>query len=265
MTSNVLPIFRFYLLSNKSFTRHPYFFAYACNRLYSTMSPTTGVIFDLDGTLLDSLGDMEDACNHALTQFNYSSLTMNEYRHMAGRGNRHLLTQALLRSTGTTPDAELLKKAITYKTAYEEGEHGHKHTKPFQGVKDMLDRLQSHNVQMAILSNKPDHLVQQLTKEHFPHINWRHVAGARNDTPLKPDGFAALRILQQHMEGVTIANCWFVGDTDVDMKTGVNAGMTPIGVEWGFRTVEELFNNGASSVVKSADEIANIILKTSAS
>lgn len=217
-------------------------------------------IFDLDGTLVDSLGDIADSANHAMTTLGFHNFTVEEYKMMAGGGNTKLMTRVLQDVIGKDPDPQLVAKAVQIKRAYENGPKGHIHTTVFPGAVEMLKSLQEAGIQLGILSNKTEPNVRAVVNDHLPGIDWKYVAGAKDDTPLKPDPTAALKIVQDHMPGVEPADCIFVGDTDIDMKTGQAAGMTPVGVPWGFRSVEELQQNGAEIVVKTAQEIADFVL-----
>lgn len=217
-------------------------------------------IFDLDGTLVDSLGDIADASNHAMTTLGFHTLAVAEYRMMAGGGNTKLMTRLLKAVTGNDPDPELVSKGVQIKRAYENGPKGHVHTKVFPGALEMLKTLQDAGIQLGILSNKTETNVREVVIDHLPGIEWKYVAGAKDDMPLKPDPTAALKIIKDHMPGVEPADCIFVGDTDIDMKTGKAAGMTPVGVPWGFRSVEELQENGAETVVTTSREIADFVL-----
>lgn len=124
----------------------------------------------------------------------------------------------------------------------------------------MLRNLQASGVQMAVLSNSVEPNVRACVEEKFHDINWTHVAGARKDTPLKPDPFAAVRIATEMMANVNVGDCVFVGDSDFDMKTGKAAGMTTLGVPWGIRKVEQLMETGAEVVVAKTEDIVNFVI-----
>lgn len=217
-------------------------------------------IFDLDGTLVDSLPDIGLAANLALKDMGLRTFTTAEYKTFAGGGHWRLLTKAITLSRGTPPTEEELKHAVVIKKAQEDGPNGHDHTKPYDGVHDALRALQEEGIQLAILSNKGEPTVRNIVKKIFPDINFLHVAGQRDDTPMKPDPTAALRIVENCFTGVAPADVVFVGDTDIDMKTAVAASFTPIAVPWGCRTSEELYNAGATVVVKTSEDIANFLL-----
>lgn len=163
---------------------------------------------------------------------------------------------------GVPPTEELLNKAVAIKKSQEDGPHGHDNTTAYEGVHDMLRRLQEQGIQLAILSNKGEPTVRNIVSTVFPDIKFSHVAGQRDDTPMKPDPFAALRIIEKHFtDDVTPKDVIFVGDTDIDMKTAKAAGCTPIAVPWGCRTREQLTKSGAKEVIKSCDHFLKIALK----
>jgi len=172
------------------------------------------------------------------------------------------MTRALRIRLGKEPDAELVRTGVTLKMGFQDGPSGHKNTKAFPGAHDMLKTLARSGILLAILSNKTEQSVRETVAETFPGIEWKHVAGARNDTPLKPDPTAALKIVTEYMPGIEPSECIFVGDTDIDMKTGKAAGMTSVGVPWGFRTAEELTANGATIVVSKPHDIAEFVIGT---
>lgn len=221
-------------------------------------------IFDLDGTLVDSLGDIAASANHAISFLGTQPRTIEEYRFMAGGGNTKLMTLLLQSVLGKEPPSDLVARYVQIKRNYENGPQGHMHTTVFPGVLDMLHALQQAGVQLAILSNKTEPNVRQVVADHLPGIEWKYIAGAREDVPLKPDPTAAVNIMRQHMDGVEVKDCVFVGDTDIDMKTGIAAGMTPIGVSWGFRPVDELKQHGAEIVVETARQISDFVLSRTA-
>lgn len=218
-------------------------------------------IFDLDGTLVDSLPDIGHAANLALQHLGLPTFTVAEYKTFAGGGHWRLLTKAItLAQGGVPPTPEVLEDAVVVKKRQEDGPNGHDRTKPFAAVHDMLRTLQDQGIQLAILSNKGEPTVRTVVKKTFPDINFVHVAGQRDDTPMKPDPFAALRIVDTCFDNVSPADVVFIGDTDIDMKTAVSAGFTPIAVPWGCRKPEQLYAAGATVVIETAEDISNFLL-----
>lgn len=218
------------------------------------------VIFDLDGTLVDSVPDIVRATNYAMSTLGLPTFSIEQARPILGGGTKKLIHRALTKILGHAPDDELFKKACDLKTEFENGPTGHENKRAFPGVHDMLRNLQAAGVQLAVLSNSVEQNVRACVEEKFHDINWTHVAGARKDTPLKPNPFAALRISSEMMSHVHPSDCVFVGDSDFDMKTGKAAGMTPLGVPWGIRKVEQLMETGAEIVVAKTEDIVNFVI-----
>ena len=217
-----------------------------------------GVIFDLDGTLIDSLAHIAAACNHVLATHNHSPLPTRLYAKFAGGGNHVLLEQTLTHvNLATTPEA--INSAVAQKRAYDDSADTAL-LRPFPGASDALQQLTDAKLPLAVLSNKAEHLVRAAVARVFPHTPFLAVHGARPDVALKPDGSPALAILHKHMPGVEPNQCAFVGDTPVDMRTARNAGMLPIGVSWGFRSSTELKEAGAHVVVDTMSQLADVIL-----
>lgn len=243
-------------------------FAFGLARLTSTSVPyqhtknraMKGAIFDLDGTLVDSMGDIADAANYAMTALGYRTYSIQEYGKIAGGGNTKLITSALRIQIDGEPDTELVKQGVLLKIKYENNLKENSHTKPFPGITEMLRELQNAGVQLAVLSNKTEPHVRCVVKKCFPGIDWKYVAGARENTPLKPDPSAAVKIVDEYMPGTESTDCVFVGDTEYDMMAGKAAGMTSLGVSWGFRKPEELVASGAAKVVDHAEEIVNFVI-----
>ena len=148
---------------------------------------------------------------------------------------------------------------VEHKLAYERGPNGHRQSAPFQGTHAMLHALSAGGRRLAVLSNKTQSEVRRVVERMFDDVNWVHVAGATNEGPLKPDPTVARRIVEQCMAGVSVEECAFVGDTDVDMQTGNAAGMLPVGVAWGFRGESELKENGAKYIAKEMADLISIL------
>lgn len=165
------------------------------------------------------------------------------------------------RSTNTDPTTARIDEAEVLKTAYD-NESGAKHIRPFDGAPEALETLAAGGYKLAVLSNKVQHLTVQAAEKCFPDTKFVVVHGARDGVPLKPSGVPALAILNEHISaGIQPDECAFVGDTSVDIKTALNAGMVPIGVSWGFRTVSELKDAGALAVVSTFKELVSVITK----
>lgn len=221
-------------------------------------------IFDLDGTLVDSLPDIGNAANSALKYLGLRTFTTAEYMSLAGGGHVRLMTNAITQAQGGIPPTEdQLARSVSVKKRQENGPNGHDHTKPFAGIYSMLRTLQNEGLQLAILSNKNEPTVRKIVAHLFPDIKFCHVAGARDDVPLKPNPTAAIRITNRYFENVRPSEVLYIGDTDIDMKTAIGAGLKPIAVPWGCRNSDELYANGASVVVRKPDDILHIAMHNS--
>ena len=186
-----------------------------------------GVVFDLDGTLIDSLADIATAMNRSLASLGMPGHALDAYRGFVGDGARRLAERALPPGRADLVDPVL----DAYREVYRE--HALDQTRPYPGIPELLAKVR---VPMAVVSNKPDAPTRQVVAALFPDVPFRWVAGHRSGLPLKPDPFPA-REACEHM-GVDPESCGFVGDTRIDVDTARAAGMTPIGVAWGFRPDE---------------------------
>ncbi|KFE62527.1 HAD family hydrolase [Hyalangium minutum] len=214
-------------------------------------------IFDLDGTLVDSLADIATAMNHSLTQHGLPLHSVDEYRHFVGEGVMVLVRKAL------PPDREDLAASVlaAYRAYYEE--HLFDQTHVFPGIPAVLAQLAAENVRLAVLSNKADVFTRRLVDGFFPGVPFTSIYGERAGVPRKPDPTAALGVAAEL--GVAPAGCAFVGDTAVDMNTARNAGMYAVGVTWGFRSAEELRSHGARALATTAEELLAVLRAARAS
>lgn len=204
--------------------------------------------FDLDGTLVDSLADIADATNAALAAHGYPTHSYDAYRHLVGYGAKALFAQAL--PEGLTPE-QLHEIMPDMRRNYTEG--WARKTVAYPGIPDLLDALQARGMTMGVLSNKPHAFTLKAVRHFFPHTVFADIRGQLPDGPAKPDPVAALdmaRILGLEPECVL-----FVGDSRTDMETAVNAGMTGVGVTWGFRDEQELRDYGAHVIIHSPEEL----------
>ncbi len=194
------------------------------------------VMFDLDGTLADTLADIAAAGNHALTSLGLAPVPVERYRYLAGQGIHWLVTH------GLGPDHQDLVPAALELTRNYQLEHGLDQTTLYPGIPELLDELARRKLKMAVLSNKP-HPATQIAVARVLR-NWRFdaIAGQREGVPLKPDPRQALAIAQNL--NVPVQRWLYLGDTAVDMQTAVAAGFHPVGVLWGFRQEAELRENG---------------------
>jgi len=202
-----------------------------------------GVIFDLDGTLVDTLEDIGDAMDRVLAREGAPGHTYGEYRYLIGHGIRNLVTEAL--------PAELRsdeRVARCYERMIDDyGANSLVKTRPYEGVPELVRGLRAGGVPLAIHSNKSDALTHDIVAALLDPEDFVAVHGARPDAPLKPDPAVALAIAARF--GLPPARVVYLGDSLVDMRTATAAGMLPVGASWGFRTCEELVESGAAVVI----------------
>lgn len=214
--------------------------------------PPRAVIFDLDGTLFDSLLDIADAANQALQDCGFSPHPVAAYRTFVGDGV-HVLFERALASRPHDP-AEVAACAAAFSRAY--AVTWNQQTRIYPGIPRLLEQLQAIPIPVAVLSNKPDPFVKQCVAHYFPQFPFAIVAGQKADVPRKPDPAAALDIATQL--GLPPAQVAFVGDSSVDVLTACNAGMWAIGCSWGFRPAAELWEHGAHHVVDQPAQLAHL-------
>jgi phosphoglycolate phosphatase len=206
------------------------------------------VIFDLDGTLADSLRDLGEAMNRALADAGKPTHPLEAYRHFVGEG----VDVMVARAAAPEVRPEVLRGIIDgYRRHY--GLIDHAHTQPYEGIPALLDALTAAKVPMAVLSNKRDDFTKLLVKQRFGSWRFAEVRGEREGVPRKPDPTAAFEVALAL--NVLPANICFVGDTAIDMKTAVNAGMQRVGCSWGFRDRAELLGAGAQRVIAHPMEL----------
>lgn len=205
-------------------------------------------IFDLDGTLLDTLDDLASASNQVLAQCNRPQHPRDAYRYFVGDGLRTLMERIL---PPDVPQQEVEHCCSLFEQIY--GQGWALRTKPYPGIEHMLAQLQQQGVRVAILSNKPHQFTTACVAHFFTNVDFSPVFGVREGVQKKPDPAGALEIARIH--DTPPGNCLYIGDTSVDMRTGKSAGMYTIGVTWGFRPSQELIDNGADLIVSSPEEI----------
>ena len=217
------------------------------------------VIFDLDGTLLDTLEDLAAAVNHALSVRRLPLHTVEEYRNMVGHGVRNLVKQALERSLqGTSPDDTLIDAALAdFKARYTA--HISDRTRPYPGMQALLSRLHRCGIRLAIASNKFQAGTERLAAEFFPDIPFVAILGNREGYPLKPDPEIVEEVLRNAGAGKDEAV--MVGDSMTDMRTASAGGIQGIAVTWGYRCLEP---SPEYSRVSSAAELEQVLLSLSA-
>lgn len=209
------------------------------------------VIFDLDGTLLNTLGDLRAATNHALEVRGLPPHSMEEIRQFIGNGIRLLICRAMPEGT---PEAEIDAALDDFKAYY--AAHIHDRTVPYDGIPQLLTALRKRGIKVAVLSNKIDSASQQLIEYFFPGKT-DVVFGEHVGVPRKPDPTSCRMVMQQL--GVQPEQVLYVGDSGTDMQTAKNAGLYVVGVTWGFRSKEVLLEYGADVLVHRPEQILQIL------
>ncbi len=213
-----------------------------------------GAIFDLDGTLLNSLDDIADAANAALQKNGYPSHPIDSYRYFIGDGLQVLIERIIPRYENNQNIVDLLKE--DFKFFYEND--WHKKSKLYDGIQSMIDALWGKGIKLAVCSNKPHLFSQRIVDHFFLAHTFVCVYGNKKQLPQKPNPTGALLIASEF--NLNVNEIVFIGDSAIDIKTGKNAEMTTLGVEWGFRERSELVSNGADKIVQHPCEIINFIV-----
>lgn len=214
----------------------------------------SAVIFDMDGTILDTLEDLKNAINYALTKNGYSARTSDEIREFLGSGIRSLLLMAM--PTGVSEE-EIEKVQSTYAAYYKE--HCSVFTKPYDGIIKMISELKDAGVKTAVVSNKADFAVKILSNQYFDGLFYFAIGeNEKGGINKKPSPDMVNMILSDL--NIQKKDAVFVGDSDVDIYTAKNSGIDCISVKWGFRSEEFLIEHGAKTIVGKPEEIKNIVL-----
>jgi len=204
------------------------------------------VIFDLDGTLLNTLEDLTDSMNCVLKRNRLPEHNLAAYRYFVGDGIEMLVRRALPFEVASENDFQRFVREM--KSEY--ASRWLLKTRPYPGVPEMLAAFAAAGIAMAVLSNKPDDASNEIVKSLLPNIDFRIVLGATPERPKKPDPSAALEIASRL--GISPEDFLFMGDTSIDMQTACAAGMFPVGALWGFRPAEELIASGAKVLAAEA-------------
>ena len=211
----------------------------------------TAVIFDLDGTLLDTLEDLTDAVNHVLTERGCPERTIEEIRVFVGNGAKKLIDQAL---PGRADDPDRLETFRAFQAYY--NAHCQIKTRPYDGILEALETLAGEGYPLAVVSNKPDTAVKPLAKQYFPGL---YARGESPECPRKPAPDMVFRAAEAL--GVEPKHCIYVGDSEVDIKTSANAGMRCISVLWGFRREAELRAAGGDCFCSNPGDLVETVKK----
>lgn len=212
------------------------------------------VIFDMDGTVADTLRSIAGFGNSALKAHGFDEIDTELYRQLVGNG-RDLLIRRMLATVGH-PDDEAAYEAVgkTYDELYEADPT--KLVEPYPGITELLHELRRRGIKTAVLSNKPDNMTCFVADSLFNGL-FDIVHGQREGIPTKPEPSAVIMLCEEL--SVSPAECLYVGDSGVDMQTGANAGIPSVGVTWGFRGAAELQANGADHLIDSAAELLDIL------
>lgn len=209
-------------------------------------------MFDMDGTVLDTLQDLTDATNAVMTMHGFPTHPIEEVRRFVGNGARKLIECAV--PVGTD-DAKISAVLEDFKVYY--GEHNADATKPYAGVSETIRALRAAGVRTAVVSNKPDFAVKELARQYFPGL-FEFAVGEREGVRKKPAPDSVLEVMNAF--DCVAAEAVYIGDSDVDVQTAGNAGVDGIFVDWGFRSVECLREQGAKVIVSDPAEITKLIL-----
>ncbi len=210
------------------------------------------VIFDLDGTLLNTLDDLRDSVNYALDRCGYAQRGLDEIRDFVGNGTKQLL---LLSLPPKTPDTEFERCFGIFKEHY--AQNSRNKTAPYPGITELLRQVKEAGIKTAVVSNKPDFQTNLLCEEYFGGL-YGIAVGARDGVRLKPAPDSVLDSLERL--GVPADRAIYVGDSDVDAKTAHNSNLPFAGVTWGFRSREVLEANNADYIAENPRELAEIIV-----
>ena len=211
-------------------------------------------IFDLDGTLTNTLESLTYSVNTTLEELGLSSITWQQCRAFVGSGPRPLLEQSL-KAVGDQELVHIEQAVEIYARVFKEG--CMYKVEPYAGIVELLAALKEKGLRLAVLSNKPHMQTNKIVEKFFEEATFDLVEGLKSDVPKKPDPTAALIIAEKL--GVSKEECIYIGDSDTDMLTGNNAGMLPVGVTWGFRDRDVLVEYGAKYLIEHPEELLDII------
>ena len=220
-------------------------------------------IFDLDGTLADSIADIGEAMNHLLAELKLPPQRIDSYKRYVGEGAEHLVRRAVRAAQGldwTTIDDAALPLPLPELTERYRVHYGaleHSASKAYEGIAELLDALTAAGKKLAVLSNKRDDFTRHLVAQAFGRWKFVDVRGERDGVPRKPDPIAAWEL--SLVLNVLPERIGFVGDTAIDMKTAKNAGMQGIGVLWGFRDRQELESAGAKAIIAKPADLLSLL------
>lgn len=208
-------------------------------------------IFDLDGTLVNSLYDLADAMNYALVKNGFEPHDREKYRFMVGNGISSLADRAMVIPKGMATDEQKKQVLADFNEYYDI--HCMDKTVPYDGIKDVLDELDKRNIKYAVMSNKPDEFAKIIVEKLFPENKFATIWGKRENYERKPSPQAVFALIKE--VGVDKSECLYIGDSNVDVFTAQNAGLKCCAVSWGFRPKKELSDAGAEFIADKPSEI----------
>jgi len=211
------------------------------------------ILFDLDGTLIDTVDDIGDAANRVLAKHGFPTHAVSAYRRFVGDGARMLIKRALPKKHRDEKTIDACLKA--YIEDY--GLNYNVKSEPYLGIPNLLDTLKIKDLKLAILSNKPDAITKNCVKTLLSKWDFDVVLGQRDSVPPKPNPKGALEVAKEL--SIPPSNILYLGDTAIDMKTAAAAGMFSVGVLWGFRPLKELNDNGACAIVSEPIEVLTLL------
>lgn len=211
------------------------------------------VLFDLDGTLLDTLEDIADSVNTVLDRNGLPGHMLEAYRYFIGDGVEDLASRALPENRRT--GVMVARVVAAFREEY--GQRWADKTGPYEGIPELLNALTARGTKMAILSNKPDNFTRLMVSRLLEKWRFEPVIGAKPSMPKKPDPTGAAEIAGRL--GVLPGEFLYLGDGDADMKTAIAAGMYPVGALWGFRTAGELLASGAKTLVRHPMDLIDLL------
>lgn len=210
------------------------------------------IIFDMDGTLIDSLKDIAICANRVLEEFELPIHPLEDYKYFVGGGALVLIENCTPKNLEEEKLQKVLKRFLEIYDTKLQG-----NTKPYEGINELLKQLDKKDIKVGILSNKPHEFTLKYAQKFFSEFNILEIHGQKKNIPKKPNPKAAIDIAKAF--NIPCEDILFVGDSDVDMQTAKNASMQAVGVSWGFRGVEELIENGADFIVKTPKDILDLL------
>jgi phosphoglycolate phosphatase len=209
------------------------------------------VIFDLDGTLIDTSPDLTNAMNHALRQFGLSEISVQDCKEMVGNGAKVFAELALGgKEIHLIEEIMLLMKHYYHDKCCE-------YSSLYEGILKTVQELRQRGIRLAVVTNKGQEEARRIVRHFFGSDTFEHVVGATSENALKPDSTSTLKVVREM--GLKEENFLFVGDSDVDVVTAISTQIQPVGVTWGFRSREVLVKAGAEIIIDRAEQILDLV------